>query len=150
MDLTTLMAVTALVVSIVSVVMTYRLGKSQNDLQGRLLSIEARREQVRNQQAASAALSAEVYPSGNAHKLAISNGGGATARHIQVLFDGKPLSGHRVWVESQSRIATIAPGSSAEYWISITSGAPSKVMCRIEWEDDSGEPGIWESDVSLY
>jgi hypothetical protein len=125
------------------------LTEEQNTLAKRMLSIEAARERHRTLEGQSAAVRAAIEH-GASDRFHLWNEGKGTARLIDARIDGEPL-GHEndVLVGDEELIRTLGPGGHHRYVMAIAMGSKPRVHVSITWEDDSGVPGHWESDVGF-
>lgn len=146
----------ALAVSIASAVASYIVAtrqsenqKRQNELQARLLALESSREQRRIRQGKSAAVRAEVARMGRDVCLRLSNDGSATARSMNVELDGRPMAEHAWMLSNDEFVSMLGPQAETSNIIALVQQSPSKAHIRITWDDDSGEPGEWESELKV-
>jgi hypothetical protein len=65
-------------------------------------------------------------------------------------LDDKPLLEHDlVMVRSEELATVLGPGATVRYGMAIVMGSPLRYAVRLEWEDDSGQPGSWRSQLRL-
>jgi len=139
----------------------HRLGERQTDLQARLVDVESAREKDRLRTTRAAALVASVVrqtehwtavhvrPARVDYFLRIANEGQAEARNIVVRFDGRPPAEHPLTVKGEPEVTRLGPGADARYFLAVTTNSPRLLEVELAWEDDSGEPGRWASEVKL-
>jgi hypothetical protein len=145
-----LLGVAALAVSGWAVIQARGTAEAQTRLQGRLLALESARERDRLLHARRARLGAEITHSGHDYRLVIRNHGDAEARAVRVIVDDKSLAEHDVISLSEDEEVTmLGPGVDVRYIMAIVMGSPMRYDVRIEWEDDSGEPGRWRSQLRI-
>jgi hypothetical protein len=124
--------------------------KAQTRVQERLLALEGARERDRLLRAKSASLRAEIWKSGHDYRLAIRNEGDAEARAVQVYVDEKRLSEHEIiLLTPDEEVTMLGPGAEVRYIMAIAMGSPRRYDVRLEWEDNSGQPGRWRSQLRI-
>jgi hypothetical protein len=64
-------------------------------------------------------------------------------------MDSQPLDEHRLFVGGQELITRLGPGADARYILAVAMGAPPLVTVQLTWEDDTGRPRTWESQLTL-
>ena len=83
-------------------------------------------------------------------RLQIVNDGLCEARNVTVLVDDEPLSKQKIiWPRPKTEIRTIGPKSRFHYVISPTLQLCGPWKITATWEDDSGEPGKYETMLTL-
>jgi len=126
------------------------LQKEQTEMQKRITQIEEAREQDRAIQSRKANLKAELRKDErNSYHLVIKNSGQGTARNVKATLDGKLISGHPAIASGQEEIESIGPGSKISYIASITFDCSPPFKFKVTWEDDSGEPGEYETTLTI-
>ncbi len=126
------------------------LQKEQTEMQKRITQIEEAREQNRVIQSRKANLKAELQKvKRNSYHLVIENSGQGTARNVKATLDGKPISDHPAIASGQKEIRLIGPGSKISYIASITFECSPPFEFKVTWEDDSGEPGKYETTLTI-
>jgi hypothetical protein len=144
------LGVAALTVSGWAVIESRRTASAQTRLQERLLTLESARERDRLLDARRAQLRAEITHAGLDYRLVVRNVGNAEARAVRVYVDDRPLSDHAIIVLSQDEeVSIFGPGVDVRYIMRIAIGSSRRYDVRIEWEDDSGEPGLWRSQLRI-
>lgn len=164
MAISDLIAIGAILVSLLSVYFSFRanknslaLQKEQIEMQKRITQIEEAREQDRAIQSRKANLKAELQKvERNNYRLVINNSGQGTARNVKATLDGKPLSEHPAVLSFKEEDSlTIGPHSEIPYVMSITldmAKDPGKLPSfefEATWEDDSGELGEYETTLTF-
>ena len=164
MAISDLIAIGAILVSLLSVYFSFRanknsltLQKEQIEMQKRITQIEEAREQERAIQSRKANLQAELQKvERNNYRLVINNSGQGTARNVKATLDGKPLSEHPAVLSFKEEDSlTIGPHSEIPYVMSITldmAKDPGKLPSfefKATWDDDSGEPGEYEKTLTI-
>jgi hypothetical protein len=144
-----IIGVVALGVSIWSVLRSQKTARRQNRLQERLLKVEQSRERDRVTESQSAKLRAWVDRAGRTERQIVINEGQSEARAVKTLLDGLPIVGHPLVPQGVEEVTHLGPGAHAEYLLAVSMGAPATVQIEVEWEDDTGEPGRWRSQLSL-
>lgn len=140
---------TALAVSILSLVVAYLVGRAQTSVQERLLALEATRERARLREGRRAKVTGQITKLGGSHRLILRNDGGGSARQLRVRLDGGPVLEHPLVPRGQDEVGELGPGAEAGYLLARTWGSPGVVEVEISWDDDSGEAGLWRSQLSL-
>ena len=119
-------------------------------MQQRITQIEESRERDRVIQSRKAYLRAELQEyKQNSYHLVIENVGQGTARNVKAELDGKPIMDHPAIASSQQEIGTIGPGSEISYIAAITYDCSPPFEFKVTWEDDSGEPGEYETTLTF-
>jgi len=152
-----LIAIGAILVSLLSGYFSFRanknslaLQKEQIEMQKRITQIEEAREQERAIQSRKANLQAELQKvERNNYRLVINNSGQGTARNVKATLDGKPILEHPAIVPDQQEIILIGPDSEISYMTGIKLGCSPPFEFKITWEDDSGEPGEYETTLTF-
>jgi len=147
-DASLLVSAVAVLISIVAVMVSYLTARRQNALQGQLVTLETAREQDRVRESRSAALRASIDGSVS-RWLTIQNVGRVTARNIRLLIDNTPADEDPLIHHSQDKLTTLGVGASFRYELITSFASPTTITVLIEWEDDSGQPGSWESQLKL-
>jgi hypothetical protein len=148
-DLATIISLIALLVSVVFGVVTWRTASRQTALQKQMADIEGARERDRVRQARSADVSAVVQHIGRDYRLIIGNTGNAVARNLKVLLDGQPALQHRLVPRGEDELTTLGAGAATRYILAVTMGSPRVLDVLLTWDDDSGGPGRWESQLKI-
>ena len=157
MTISDLIAIGAILVSLLSVYFSFHankkslaLQKEQTEMQKRITQIEEAREQDRAIQSRKANLKAELRKDErNSYHLVIKNSGQGTARNVKATLDGKRISEHRAIASSDQEITLIGPGSEILYTVGITFDCSPPFKFKVTWEDDSGEPGEYETTLTI-
>lgn len=167
-DSTTVISLIALLVSVVSVVLAWKTSRSQHqlqlrdtDLQERLVGLETAREEERLKVSRSAQLTASIVrekenwtavhvrAARTDYWLRIANEGRAAARNIRVLLDEKPALEHELTLRGEDEITNLGPGADARYHLAVTMGSPRVVQVSLSWDNESGDPGLWMSQLKI-
>ncbi len=123
--------------------------EEQVEMQKRITQIEEAREQDRVIQSRKAYLKAELRKNERgSYRLVIKNSGQGTARNVKATLDGKPILEHPAINPSQQEITLIGPYSEISYIARITFGCRPPFKFKVTWEDDSGEPGEYETTLT--
>jgi hypothetical protein len=144
-----LVGVLALGVSVWAVLESRSVGQRQNKLQERLLSLESARERDRLLATRSAHLRASLEKDAQFWNLVVVNDGPSEARSIQTHVDDKPLLEHALVPQGTREVTVLGAGARAPYLMAFTMGSEAVLAVRLEWEDDSGAPGRWSSQLKL-
>jgi hypothetical protein len=143
---TSLLSVTAIVVSIVAFMKSHR-------TQRRLVEIEEARERDRLAERQKATLVARFHREpptmGRRDLLEIENTGLAAAREVTVLLEGKPILNHPVVVSPRKEITKIGPKSQIQYVLNLPSGGSRSYDVHVAWKDDSGEQREYDTTLTL-
>lgn len=151
-----LIAIGAILVSLLSIYFSFRankksltLQKEQTEMQKRITQIEESRERERAIQSKKACLKAELRKNKRgSYRLVIKNSGQGTARNVKATLDGKPILEHPAINPGQQEITLIGPYSEISYIARITFGCRPPFKFKVTWEDDSGEPGEYETTLT--
>jgi len=126
------------------------LQKEQTEMQKRITQIEEAREQNRVIQSRKANLKAELREvKRNSYRLVIENSGQGTARNVKATLDEKPILDHPAIVSGQQEITLIGPYSEISYITGLSSDCSPPFEFKVTWEDDSGEPGEYETTLTI-
>ena len=158
--ITLTVSILALLVSVASVIATWRTNSRQNQHQERLVNLETAREQDRQRLARSAEVRASIQRGERHYRermvgrspqywLVIRNDGMTLARDVRVLLDGKPAIEHALIPRGETEITTIGPGTEYRYILAVSYQSPRIVDVLIQWDDDSGELRRWESQLKV-
>ena len=143
-------SVSALTVSAWAAILTHRAAKRQNGLQERLLELELGREAERRRLASKAVLHAEIVASdGGISRLLVRNDGQSPGRDVRLSLDGRSILDHELSLRGQSEVRDVAAQSMIEYALAPDMDSPAVVKVRVEWQDNSGEGGAWESPLRV-
>ncbi len=148
MDWPLVVSVVALGVSVTSAVASFRVARAQARAQERLLALESARERGRLRETRRARLVAQVVGGGGQWRLVIRNEGSGAARDIRFRLDGRPFAEHDWIPRNQDEVTELGPGGEAAYIIAPHMGSPGTAVAEIHWTDDSGQPGVWTSQLS--
>ena len=144
------LGVAALAVSAWAVIESRRTSKSQRLLQERLFTLESARERDRVLHAKRAQLEAAIVHLGSDYRLVVQNSGEAEARAVKVLVDDKSLAeSGAVLLSKDEEVTLFGPGVQVRYIMPIVMGSPMRYDVQLEWEDDSGQPGRWRSQLRI-
>jgi hypothetical protein len=139
-----LISIAALLISIIAVWLAWLSYRTSR----RMVEIEENRDKETRRQAAKAKLVANrEKTSGATFRLTVRNDGEGTARDISIMLDGTPISSHPAASKTDALVSTLNPGGSTWCILVPTLGKPFPKTIRIEWQDDSGEPGLYESGL---
>jgi hypothetical protein len=138
--LTSVISVAALIISIVSL-------RSSNRTSRRLIEIEEGRDRLASKQAAKAKITSMLNRQGSSYRLTIFNEANGEAREIRVTLDGIGIVGNPAVLRGQAEKRRLGPRSSFYYNLVVSQSFPKPKTIRIEWQDDSGEAGLYESDL---
>jgi hypothetical protein len=144
-----IIAMLALVGAVWSTIISYRIGRRQNQLQEHLLGFEAAREQDRLAASRSASLRAWIER-GRDYKLIIVNEGSSEARSIRTLIDNQPILSHSLVPRGSEEITQLGPGATISYLLAVTMGTNPVISVSLSWQDDSGEPEQWSSQLNIF
>lgn len=149
-SLTATLSGLAILVSIWAAAKAHSAAAQQNLIQERLLKLESARERDRVAGSKRANLSAEIRSDGRDWLFVVRNDGPGQARAIQVLVDNKSLPAHeRILCEPDELVTTLGPGAKVPYVMAVAMGSPLVYEVSLIWEDDSGDPGRWESQLHI-
>ena len=135
----------SLIISAISVLVAILAWRKSSSVQVRLLEIEEEREQDRKTAGTQALLRARLSRGRRPRKLFIKNKNRAQARNVEVLVDDKSVGSHPAVKRNQTERHTIGPTAEVVYHLKREEDRPKRI--RITWVDDSGEPGLFESDL---
>ncbi len=157
MAISDLIAIGAILVSLLSVYFSFRanknsltLQKEQTEMQKRITQIEEAREQDRAIQSRKANLKAELRKvERNSYRLVINNFGQGTACNVEAKLDGQPILKHPAIASGQQEIKLIGPNSETSYIAGITLDCSPPFKFKVTWKDDSGVPGEYETTLTF-
>lgn|GEM_PF-2103469 len=113
----------------------------------RLIEIEEGRDAEARKSAAKASLVAKITtPHRHTYILIIENQGAGWAKDIVILLDDKTAHDHQAFSGGEVK-SSLAPSASHTYSLTLQLGVSRPRSIRITWTDDSGEPGLYESDL---
>ena len=138
----------ALAVAVWAVLTSRTTSAAATQVQARLLRLEGARERDRLATARRANIVAFVITADRNTRIYFRNEGEGTARAIQVLMDGRPLSEHDFAVNGDPPPETLSARGEAHCLLAPFMGGPVRARARVTWEDETG-PGEWESDLNL-
>ena len=144
------LSVIAIVVSMATAVAAYRQGSRQGKIQERLLALESVRERDRKTEASSARVQASISHIGSNYRLYLANVGSSEARMISIRLDGKPIMKHDLIPQGATEITRLGSGASTSYPLGVHNGTDPKVEIEIQWEDSSGNPGSWSTELNVF
>ncbi len=144
-----IIAALAFLVSIWSIIAASRNGKEQNKLQKRLLNLEEARERDRQRASRSANLRAWIEREPH-YTLIIKNEGDSEARSVKTLIDGQPVLSHPLVPRGLKEMIQLGPGATISYLLAPSMGTNPMISVSLAWQDDSGDPGQWSSQLSLF
>jgi hypothetical protein len=132
----------SLISILIAIVAMYTSWKTQK----RLVEIEEVRETDRQREMHKADLVAQSERGEKISRLVITNRGPAEAQEISVLINGKPLKEFPAFVDDKE-IRGIGPHSSIRYRMAFTFGMDTSFDVTINWSDNSGEQGIYQTTL---
>lgn len=115
----------------------------------RMLHIERVRERDRHAEARRAKVVAFMDGPSNERKLFIKNEGVATAREISIRIDGVPPSNHQSLLDAGPPSGVLGPRAQFGMRLLCVANSPRSLGVVVVWEDESGAPGRWASDLSF-
>lgn len=136
---------TSLIISAISVLVAILAWRKSSSVQLRLLEIEEAREQDREIVGNQALLRARLNRRRRPTRLFIKNRGRAQARNVEVLVDHQSVVSHPAVKSNQTERRTIGQKAEVVYHLKRKENRPKRI--HITWVDDSGEPGLFESDL---
>ena len=142
-------SIVATIVAVLAVIASHRTSTRGNDLQARMLSLENARERDRRATGQQAKVVAFMAGTGSHERMFFRNEGADTARGINIHLDGKPLAEYQYVIPPDRPIGILGPRAEASVLFSNEMGGPDGVRVLVTWEDASGTPGRWETDLSL-
>jgi hypothetical protein len=80
-------------------------------------------------------------------RVVLLNDGGSIASNVIVAFDGKPAHEHPCIRSPVTPLPSLMPKAQSLYEFLPHLGADRPRRVRIEWTDDSGEPGAYETQL---
>jgi hypothetical protein len=137
----------AFIMSIASLVISTLAWRSSHRTSYRLIEIEEERDKREIKQASKARLTGTMYRMADHDEITIRNYGEVEARNIKVWLDDKPAAEHPAGENVQSERERISAQASLTFLFYPDSEALSPGKICIEWEDNSGEKGLFESDL---
>ena len=152
-----LLAVIAILVSVVALLTNRNTHKRQLRIENRLLDIEEARERARIDQTLKAKLVANLFTEParrgrvrtKGYFLQVKNLGDAVAYDIQVFLDGKPFAEHPVAPANSQEMDQLGPRSHFRYSLAVGYGKTPPFELNITWADDSEERGFYQTTLTL-
>lgn len=146
----TVVAVVALVVSVIAVWLSHRAQVQANAAQKRIVEIEERREQDRIRESTRAVLRPELRETDRGfHRLYLVNHGGSEARNIRVKMDGQPLDEHKAAVHGSPMPAFVGPQSEIGCILAFHSNCVPPFEFEVLWDDDSGTNWTYRTTLTF-
>ncbi|MHB1570963.1 MAG: hypothetical protein ACYC0H_17415 [Solirubrobacteraceae bacterium] len=122
--------------------------RSSHRTSHRLVQIEEERDKREAKQASKARLTATMYEKRQyQYELLIHNEGDADARNVKLWLDGEPAAEQPAGDDVPSEKERLGAHGSLKFAFLPDLSTPLPRMIRIEWEDASGEKGLYESDL---
>lgn len=140
------MSISAFVVSGFALLLAYVSWTLSHKTERRMVEIEEARDREATRQAGKASVVAEMGRyNRTSHELAIQNIGAGTARNLRLELNGEPAS--RCIQGAQDTIDRLRPNEAVKFRFALTFSSPIPQTIKIQWEDDSGEEGLYESSL---
>jgi hypothetical protein len=137
-----------LIISSVSLFVAILAWRSSHRTSHRLVEIEEERDRRETKQASKARLTAAMYEKRKyQYELLIQNEGEGDARNVRLWLDGEPAAEQPAGDDVPSEKERLGAHGSLKLAFLPNLGTPLPRTIRIEWEDDSGEKGLYESDL---
>jgi hypothetical protein len=145
------MDLASLILSAVAVLAAGLLAARQNSIQARILDLEHTRDAERHRDQTKARLVASVErgPGRYDRHLQIYNGGYGGARELRTFLDDAPISEHALVARDEQPMTLLGSEGKIEYLLMPDLQSEDVIKVRLEWTDDSREPGVWESHLRL-
>ncbi|CAN5411624.1 hypothetical protein BH09GEM1_BH09GEM1_46030 [soil metagenome] len=86
---------------------------------------------------------------GNNWVLRIVNDGVAQARALNLRIDGIDAQESPHLIGAKEQVRVLGPSATVKYYLLAVFGGPTGWDVSLEWEDDSGVPGRWHSQLTL-
>lgn len=138
----------AFAAAVFGVVVSRDANQRSHDTQKKLLDLEKARENDRIADRGRAEVRARFVPHGNGRRLQFYNEGQGIARNVRITVSGKPMAEDNRLADRSGGFETIGPGGTAMVIATSTLQAEPLFQLCITWDDESGRPGIWESDLN--
>lgn len=143
-----------LVVSIVSLVLNYRLklrdreqDKRLADVQLKLQEFQLQKEEEAAEKRASSRVEAHCVSIGlKGHRIRVSNTGGTTVTNVTCEYDG---NGPYHVDQDKEPYELMEPGESFDETIFFADGSPSKFMVKTHWIGEDGKEHSRDNIVSV-
>lgn len=142
------LSIIATVVAVISLALSFRTSREQNRQQRAMLRLESARERDRLADKTRANVTARLFFTDHSARLSISNAGPAPAQITNISVDDTPIAQHPL-IRTEGPVTLLAPDASVDLTMITFDGMPSLYKVDIAWEDDSGIPGMWSSQLSL-
>jgi hypothetical protein len=75
--------------------------------------------------------------------------GRADARAVRVFVDGTPVDQHQLFRDAKQPVSIIGPDATVEFRMFTYDGMPASYAIQLHWENPSGQPGAWSSELTL-
>ena len=124
-----------------------RIAGDQTTLQAQMLRLEQARERDRLATAARAVLRAKLVTKGSL-VLLVTNESDVEARVVRITVDGEPVEQHGLFRVPPS-LEVLGAGASVDLRMLTYDGMPHSYRVGLSWEDGSGVPGEWTSDLTV-
>lgn len=139
--------------SAVAIVVAMWTNCRSHKLQSRVVKMEETREKDRLIEQKKASLTARIVrePGGRNMRdlLVIENLGSGEARNISAMLDGKPLLEHPAILQKERKLDEIGPRSAVKFLLFTADQLKPPNKITITWEDDSGQPGKYNTTLTL-
>lgn len=143
-------SISALIVSIWAILSARSTGARQSVLQEQMLRLEAGRERDRRLEQQSAKLVARINRNGDRLELVVANRGVREARAIETYIDDEHVTDSTLVPQGVSPVSHLGPDAEGSFLLAAHMGSPPVILVRLEWEDDSGIPGRWSSQLNIF
>jgi hypothetical protein len=145
-----IVSVLALAVAVGSAIATWRVSQRQTLVQEQMLELESRRERYRLLEQGRAAVRASIrQESSSDWRLIVTNDGPSQARALRVLVDGESVGNSEHVIGGGTSVTTLGAGADIGYRLLVYMSSPDTYSVELEWEDDSGRPGRWGSELAI-
>jgi len=149
-----IISIIAVVISAIAIGVSTWTHNRSHKLQASIVALEEAREKDRLAEKQRATLIARIDHEPGSHGmkdlLVIENTGVGGAKNVEVMLDGTPMFEHpSMCLQKDSKFGEVGPTSAARFLLFTADQLRPPNRITITWEDDSGEPGKYNTTLTL-